>query len=444
MPFQNEFATGESLLHFQRSESCKKFEGEIAVRNEAGPEVLLNKMKPNRNGWVPYRVIAIDGSQVTHQVKNGFPGADASIVMISIVLIDVSKLQRDDPDEIPSPQIYNTMDDARVIDAVLPGANVISKNEDNDSPVKFFRKCVFETINGKITSSFESLLDTFRAITKDRAEPKIKCPIDDCDNTYSSGKGCYLCSCERQEKLFETDELKIHQRFQENGSNGEVHGEVRHVLEILSLINVLRYYACDERVGMFKDCAFVLDGPLAVFGQPAWILPYVKRELLRINDFVREKIGTDIVIFGIEKSGQFVQHFDDIDWTDKNGPRSKYDPQTLLTPSIKYIHRNIVFRNSDKPWGGDTYFGRKVLYKAPSGEHTVINTAMLNDYSVDVSNVSEAAYPRIGDILDVVDQLGTYLYQDGFMPLVRANAHAAIPLKRGISILEEIFKQKSE
>ncbi|GHX93932.1 hypothetical protein VCSRO161_1102 [Vibrio cholerae] len=85
-----------------------------------------------------------------------------------------------------------------------------------------------------------------------------------------------------------------------------------------------------------------------------------------------------------------------------------------------------------------------MLYKAPSGEHTVINTAMLNDYSVDVSNVSEAAYPRIGDILDVVDQLGTYLYQDGFMPLVRANAHAAIPLKRGISILEEIFKQKSE
>lgn len=445
MPFENEYASGDSLLHFQKSESWKEFEGVVASREDAGPSVALNTLNPYRRDWTPYRVIAIDGSNITHQVRNGFPGADAAIVMISIVLIDIAKLSSSSSDEIPSPRMFSEMDDARVIDTVLPGANVIRKSIRNDSPTKYFRNSLYQTLNGRIDSNFESLLETLRAITVQRAEPEIKCPLEDCAHDYVSAQGCYQCTCERQELLYETDELRIHQRFQENGSNGEVHGEVRHILEILALLNVLRYYACEQRVAMFRDCAFVLDGPLGIFGQPAWLLPYVKRELQRINAFVRRWTGEDIVVFGIEKGGQFVEHFNNLDWTDKDGPRSKYKTGTLLTPSIDYIHRNIVFRApGQKPWGDITYYGRKVLYKTRSGEHAVINTAMLNDAASDVANVSEEAYPRIGDMLDIVDRLSTYLYKDGFMPLVRANAHAAVPLKRGINILEELFRNKPQ
>lgn len=442
LPFKFETATGESLLHFERSESWKKFEGTIALRSSVSGQVKIDKLTPVRRGWIPFRVIAIDGSHVTHQVRNGFPGADASIVMISIVLIDVSKLNKLEDDKIPSPQVFSTMDDATVIDAVLPGANVVGKDENLLTPKKFFRREVFETINGKVTTSFESLLDTYRTITAGRPEPDIECPIDDCNKKYTRGNGCYQCQCNRKETLYETDELRFHQRFNENGSNGEVHGEVRHILEILSLLNVLRFYATKDRVEWFRDCAFVLDGPLGIFGQPAWLLPYVKNELRNINDFVRKEINTDIVVFGIEKSGKFAQHFEDIDWTEKDGPRSNFPRQTLITPSLNYIHKNIIFRDSTKPWGDATYFGRKAMYKNITGEHLVVNTPMLDDYSSDVHNVSEAAYPRINDILDVLDKLGTYLYKDGFMPLVRANAHAAIPFKRGVSILEELFKNR--
>lgn len=446
MPYEKEYASGDSLLHFQKSESWKEFEGVVANREEAGPSVPLDTLRPYRRGWTPYRVIAIDGSNITHQVKNGFPGADAAIVMISIVLIDVAKLSVASRDEIPSPRMFNEMDDARVIDTVLPGANVIRRSIRDDTPTKYFRSSLYEALNGRIASSFESLLDTLRAIRAGRAEPDISCPIEGCSEAYVKGQGCYQCPCERHELLYETDELRIHQRFQENGSNGEVHGEVRHILELLALLNVLRYYACEERVAMFKDCAFVLDGPLGIFGQPAWLLPYVKRELQRINTFVRSRTGEDIVVFGIEKSGQFVDHFNNLDWTDRDGPRSKYQAGTLLTPSIDYIHRNIVLRAvGQKPyWGEITYYGRKVMYKTRSGEHAIINTTMLNDAALDVKNVSEEAYPRIGDMLDIVDQLSTYLYKDGFMPLVRANAHAAVPLKRGINILEELFRNKPQ
>lgn len=66
---------------------------------------------------------------------------------------------------------------------------------------------------------------------------------------------------------------------------------------------------------------------------------------------------------------------------------------------------------------------------------------MVNGRSADVEDVSPAAFPRLGDALNVLDHLSTCLYQDGFMPLVRAHAHAAIPLKRGTDILAGLFKQ---
>src|SRR5262249_4834394 len=152
--------------------------------------------------------------------------------------------------------------------------------------------------------------------------------------------------------------------------------------------------------------------------------------------------GSDLLLMGVEKSGQYVTHFSDIDWTDADGPRSKFPPQTVLAPSARYINRNIVFRPEDaKASGVDTYFGRKILYKTKSSAHAVLNLAIVNDEGEDFHNVSTDAFPRLGDALNILDNLSTYLYEDGFMPLVRAHAHAAIPLKRGTEILNALFRQ---
>ncbi len=70
---------------------------------------------------------------------------------------------------------------------------------------------------------------------------------------------------------------------------------------------------------------------------------------------------------------------------------------------------------------------------------SVLVTPMVNDAGRDPTCVALAAFPRLGDILDLMDELSTYLYQDGFAPLVRAHAHAAIPLKTGTRILADLF-----
>lgn len=434
--------SGESLLALQKSKALEDFEGVVGEADSSPDFDVPPIADVYRRVWLPTRIVAIDASTLTHKVQNGFPGAEASLLMLSVVFIDVSRVAAIDPDEIPSPRIFNELDRAHTLDAVLPGANVVRGGIDGDTPVEFFRKTAHDALSGVLDSSHETLLETLRAISKERhRQSTIRCPIADCDKDYVPGHGEYRCPCDRKEVLFETDALRFHQRFNESGSNGEVHGEVRRVIEVLSLVNVIRFFERDDRLHYLKDCAFVLDGPLAVFGQPAWIAPYVREELIRINSKVRSKFGTDILVMGVEKTGQYVSHFRDIDWSDQKGPKGKFLPSTVLIPDAKYINRNIVLRPEDaKPSGADTYFGRKVFYKNKNSAHATLNLAMVNERAADFHCVVEEAFPRLGDALNILDHLSTYLYEDGFMPLVRAHAHAAIPLKQGTEILSALFR----
>ena len=85
--------------------------------------------------------------------------------------------------------------------------------------------------------------------------------------------------------------------------------------EPILLVHVLH---STERKNLLHEAvraASFVDGPLAVFGNPAWLSAAIKRELESINAAVRAKTSKDPLILCIEKSGLFVQHFEDIDST---------------------------------------------------------------------------------------------------------------------------------
>src|SRR5204863_1293061 len=90
----------------------------------------------------------------------------------------------------------------------------------------------------------------------------------------------------------------------------------------------------------------------------------------RINALFRIKTGTDLLILGIEKTGTFVNHFDEIDQTEQPGvPRFK--PRSYLMLTDKYIKSRISLSDSQKRYGVDTYFGRKFFYKSSTGGRIV-------------------------------------------------------------------------
>ncbi|MYH56625.1 MAG: hypothetical protein F4145_01110 [Boseongicola sp. SB0675_bin_26] len=440
MPYENQRATGEALISLQQSKLFEEFKGRIRPPPPRSEEALEPTAIPEAELAIN-RVITIDGSLVTETLKDGFPGAEASLVQLALVYIDLRKLKAEGPGRIIPPRAFNEMDDARTLQTVLPGRNVV--RNDGLQPRDFFRHSVFEALQGKIVQSgHETLLETFEHLVKGR-HGEFRCPHDElCGNQLRPITGCGKCACERDKEIYSTDQMRFHERFSEMGPNGEPHGEVMRFLELILLLNVLRYFvANDDAVHVLPRIAFVLDGPLAAFGQFASVVPRVKEEVRRISEECRDRTGKDLLLFSLVKSGQFVEHFERIDFDPKLGPGGRFQARTALLPNIAYIHRNIVFRAPDaKEWGKSTYFGRAVLYKSRTGQKMVVNTAMTSDASDDLSNTTLAAYTRLPETLGIVDRLSTYLFEGGFVPIVRAHSHAAIPLKIGGEILQSLFE----
>ena len=332
------------------------------------------------------------------------------------------------------------MEQCDSLDAVLPGRNVTEKDHPTDSPRRFFRRTIYRALDGPIEAGHESLLETLTAITKDRDGGEIRCPVEDCAERLTPTDHRSTCHCPRKEEIYPTDALRLQERFDETGPNGQVFTLAQQVTEHLAMVNILRYCEKAGNPAFIRDTAFIMDGPLALFGMSAWLHIWVGREIERIHTRYAQDHHPGVLLIGVEKTGQFLEHLKQLDWSDRDGPGAILPHRTALAPSKDYIHQHIVNRPvGAKDFGSQTYYGRKLLYKNRSGQHSAITTPIVNASGDDKNCTDIAAFPRLGEALNILDDLSTYLYEDGFAPLVRAHAHAAIPLKAGTDILHQIF-----
>ena len=446
MPYENEYATGESLWRLLDNESVKQFQGEILVRNAPDPHEFPPSLCIERASDLINRIIAIDGSDVTHQVQNGFPKAEAALVNFAGVVIKTDALRLIGRDDIPSPSRLRDMETVKTMSAVLPGPNVVGRANEQNTPTKFFRWTVRKELDFKLDPDHESLLETFLTITKPARQSgaSFRCPIVDCDQALPRPRCNTICPCDKQETIYPTDSLRLQERFYDNTSSQQAFTAFRQVTEHLLLVNILRYFhqKCDPT--MFDDIAFVMDGPLAIFGMPAWLKGYIQEEVERIHQDLLAQGRRGLLLIGMEKTGEFVDHFEELDWLRAEGPRQRLANGTILVPTTEYIYQYINPNTTDKIYGEAVYYGRKLMYKNTMGQHAVVMTPIVNREGRRPNSVDPEVFPRLNDALNIIDSLYTHLYRDGFAPLVRSNAHAAIPLRIGHRILDSLFDNSVE
>ena len=456
MPYLDERAAGDSLWRLEENLSVQAFKGTIRTRNDQETHSLPPTIELARRQNPIRRIIAVDGSTVTKAVQNGFPKAEAALFNAAVIVIKVDELAKFDRDHIPSPSQLRDLERVETMSAVLPGQNVVGLQPNQDTPKKFYRQTVRQELNFRLDESHESLLETFHAITASvtGSGQKFQCPIDECEleppgststPTVSRQAKDSVCPCPLKEHLYSTDSLRTHERFHDFSSSEQAFTAFRMVTEHLLMTNILRYFHMNLPARCFDDTAFVVDGPLAIFGMPAWLKEHVQTEVARIhNDLVSQgRLG--LLLIGLEKTGEFIDHLGEIDWDDATGQRQRLPNGTALVPTTEYIYRHIVPNpNSTKPYGQAVHYGRKIMYKNNAGQHAVVMTPIVNSSGTEPNSSNASAFPRLGDALDIIDDLYTHLYRDGFIPLIRANAHAAIPLRRGQGILADLFKDHAQ
>lgn len=451
MPFENEFAKYEPLKRIVNSKIVKDLLSGMKIRevNESDEKLnTISKSDLKPSDWIPDWVISIDGSYQPTPVQNGFPTAEIGYITGASVITNLKKISEAANDDFIDPKKMREAEEAGSLDTVVPGTNVIL--DDSSTAKESFRTVLFKEFQRfKIFDDGESLLETYEILLKYKIDDKDgsrspKCPIDAeaCEKDYEYGFGIYKCKCGKYD-LFSTDALRLHELMNPTGSNGELYGQVTQAIEKLVLINILRYFENRNMLSLLKRIVFIMDGPLAVFSTASWLAKPITRELNRINEKAKKirADSIDIMVIGIEKSGAFVNHFDEVD-INKDGSPARFQPQSLFLLSDDYIKNNIVFSSSqNKTYGQDTYYGRKFFYKNSSSYKLVGTVAFFNDYQKDIKTANPDQFPRIADVMTVLDQLSSSMYKNSISPLINAHAEASIPLNLGKKILETLAKE---
>jgi hypothetical protein len=138
------------------------------------------------------------------------------------------------------------------------------------------------------------------------------------------------------------------------GSNLEMYGEALQVLERLWAIHILRAFF-EKWLMLVARVAFIIDGPLALFSHPAWLAAAIEHELHRLNQIARQQCGTDILLLGIQKTGIFSTHFQQLD-QDRPGQGELIPPGSFFLLTNGYIRDHILPSESTKPWDADRCF----------------------------------------------------------------------------------------
>lgn len=389
---------------------------------------------------LPSYVVAIDGSNAEVDVRNGYPGAKVGYCTVASVLLNLAEMSRLDEQRPVNPLEFRRTEEASTVDAALPGSNVVTRN--HTSAHDSFRESLYEVLQDVVVDQEDGtrLLDTYEALLAFKPQGRQECPYfrEGCSERVDIPAGVSSCPCAKKHPIFSTDALRIHEDFRDTGTNGEAFGEVRQIWEHVLLLHVLRLFEKKQLLGRMDRMAFVMDGPLAIFGHPAWLSAAISRELKRLNTIVRAATNHDLLIVGIEKTGTFVMHFDEIDKAEDGS--ANFSNRTFMLPTDKYIKDRIIFSTSTKRYGMDTYFGRKLFYKTASGARIVADVPFLDDSQDTLDTDDISLYREFGSICALLDALASSRFPNSVSPLISAHAQAAIPLRLGTKVLQQLAR----
>ena len=419
---------------------------------------------------LPDHVIAFDSSwQETpagELQKDVYPSARVGYVTFSSVLLKMGELNKISKNRPMEPARYRRTRDESTTPVALPGANLITG--DNPSARTSFRSELYEMLAADAdkpqtndgAAAEESLLSTYERLMDARGfNTPTKCPYSKSDIDLPGQETCGLsggggaerripipkgeskCPCHNGLPIWSTDAMRAHERFVDDGDNGNQFGVVAQVLERLELLRYLHVIESNDRLlSNAHRVAFVIDGQLAVFGGPAWMAKALQTEIQRVNAKAREYTGQDMIIVAVEKTGRFVDHFDLIDKTDAPGVQ-RFRPRQLMMPTNDYITARVAPNETDRTYGSATHFGRKLFYKAANGYRLVLTTAFMNEEQSDLDRADLSLYPSLGRICALLDEVTSSQSPNSLMPIRLAHHAAAIPIHPSVSVLQNLAER---
>lgn len=393
---------------------------------------------------LPEKVISSDASPYVEPISGKFPSTQIGYVKLSFMLINMDEYQNiasSDSRFVDPFKVAALHRNADAISFTLPGSNIRYKGA--DTVKEGFHTAVWEQLSDERTnfSGTEefSAADTLMHISGGRVRVKRCASCDyqpESEFELTTNQPVIKCpNCDKD--IYSTDSLRLHEDVSDFGTNASPMTRFMNAVEHLTMASLIRMLASKQPTTL-GSMAFVVDGPLAIFGQPAWISKKLMGFYYQVSEDL-ERLGCSMpLILGLQKDGMAMEHARAVSRFLKPGSFRMIDDT--------YRKEYISAGSSNTPnFGDETYYGQDFIFKTEKGQVFVgavpYPFATKENKRVFASDkVKVANYPHLHKAFDFVRHFEFDLYENAVVPVALAHRHASISLVPGGKVLDLVTR----
>lgn len=389
-------------------------------------------------------VVASDASKSDTPISDKLPSTQIGFLKVSHVLVDMQKYA-----ELVDPvnrfvDLFKVADmhrSASPITFTMPGSNI--RYRGINSVRDGFRRALFDqlSVDRSETQSGQVLAGMLVELNGD-ALTLTSCPS--CGTRPGPSfdlsvlcRGCAECGAD----AYATDFLRLHEGISDFGDNASAMTRMMNAIEHLMLAGFISQ-VFDAQPQALADIAFVLDGPLGIFGEPAKLSQRLQALIYRVNTRLAEMGLQPMLVLGLQKTGGVMDHALLLE---------RFLPDGVLRV-IDDDYRNQFITGGDSPaanFGNETYYGQDFLFKTESGR--IFNFAIPYPFGDKSFGGGGRAFAqakvelsRYGTLVeracDLIRHFEMDLYDNSLVPVALAHRHASISLVPGGKVLDLLVR----
>jgi hypothetical protein len=421
----------------------QEFIGQCAIPKPAEQSVISEMLQDMPASAEPKvrAVVAVDGSYREVSVRDEFPSSAITFFAFGPLLFRLEELRELDKQPFVAPEDIARLKNIQRFSLVLPTRNISRAGQSLTDSVRATLHDFFTTAHGgdkPLVGTLRWII--FRLWTRegDKSWEIPSCPNAGCSRSpivltpdAPDVQACTSCGG----PIYMIDAFRLHERIDEDQGAGGITSYVMTLLEHIVLVHVVKAL-WELKPAFLREILFIKDGPLAFFGQTA-PLSKPMRELASFLGKQRDPSGgpTPISLLnavGLEKSGPFVEHAVQVE--------EKMRPGTVLFLPNDYIYKYIIpgDPNGPDPYGKNTYWGSKLIYKAPDN-NVYVATVPTHGFT---PKPSFDDFLNLSDVLGVLGELRCSMYDNALIPVALANRLVSLSDFPSQRILE-VFARES-
>ncbi len=450
MPYNRETAGKGGHADFVRNPDVQGFLENCTYLREPSDEEakdLASRFVPAPMGVppnLPRYVVASDASKSDTPISDKLPSTQIGFLKVSHVLVDMAKYAGliDPVNRFVDPfKVADMHRAASPVTFTMPGSNIRYRGANNVRDG--FRRALFDQLSVDRTESRSGQVLARMLVSLDHGALTLStnpCCGAKPGSTFDSARLVQTCAACGGE-VYATDFLRLHEGISDFGDNASAMTRMMNAIEHLMLAGFVTQ-VFEAQPQALADIAFVLDGPLGIFGEPAKLSQRLQALIYRVNTRLAEMGLQPMLVLGLQKTGGVMDHALLLE---------RFLPDGVLRV-IDDDYRNEYITGGDSPaanFGNETYYGQDFLFKTEAGR--IFNFAIPYPFEDKTYGGGGRAFAkakvelaRYGTLIeracDLIRHFEMDLYDNSLVPVALAHRHASISLVPGGKVLDLLVR----